>query len=84
MRCSHNDSLRKVRVTFVTKGEFPDLLERTLCNEFSSKCFLKFLKFALEPSESKAISDLYCISMFECHLQGRHLHISLGYHLDEC
>ena len=32
------DSLRQVRVTIVTKGEFQDLLERTLCNVFSSKC----------------------------------------------
>ena len=34
-----NDSLRQVRVTIVTKGEFQDLLERTLdlCNLFSSK-----------------------------------------------
>ncbi len=32
------DSLRQVRVIIVTKGEFLDQLERTLCNVFSFKC----------------------------------------------
>ncbi len=31
------DSPRQVRATIVTKGEFQDLLERTLCNESSSR-----------------------------------------------
>ena len=31
------DSLRQVRATIVTKGELQDLLERTLCNELSSR-----------------------------------------------
>ena len=34
----NKDSPRQVRVTLVTNEEFHDLLERTLCNEFSSKC----------------------------------------------
>ena len=32
-----NDSPRQVRATIVTKGEFQDLLEQTLCNESSSR-----------------------------------------------
>ncbi len=32
-----HDSKHHIRVIIVTKGEVQDLLERTLCNEFSSK-----------------------------------------------
>ena len=32
-----HDLKRHIRVIIVTKGEIQDLLERTLCNEFSSK-----------------------------------------------
>ena len=34
-----NDPLSQIRVTIVTKSEFQDLFERTLCDVFSPKCY---------------------------------------------